>query len=76
MLLLITTSQWHDRMIIVLPSQWSSRSMRGHMDHISPVVATPKKKGWSCQVESLLVGETLAGLIKEVFRDSSTMGRL
>jgi hypothetical protein len=62
-------------MIIPLPSQWSSQPMLGHVNHISPVGATPRKNGWSCQVELLLVGETLAALLKEASCASSAMAR-
>jgi hypothetical protein len=46
------------------------------MDYISPVGATPRKVGWSCQVELLLVGETLAALIKVAYCASSAMARV
>jgi hypothetical protein len=49
--------------------------MLGHMDHTSPVDATPRKDGWSCQVELLLMGETLAAIMKEASCASFAMSR-
>jgi hypothetical protein len=60
-------------MILSVKPQWHSRPMIGHMDHISPVGATPRKEGWDCQVELLLVGETLAALMKAASYASSAM---
>jgi hypothetical protein len=62
-------------MIIPVPPQWYSHPMLGHMDHISPVSATPRKGGWSCQVELLLVGEALAATMKAASFASSAMAR-
>jgi glycine cleavage system H lipoate-binding protein len=46
------------------------------MDHISPVGATPREKGWICQVELSLMGGTLAALMKEASCASSAIARL